>query len=342
MVPNKNKVKILIVTGIYPPEVGGPSEYAKNLKDTWSSQGYEVSVRIFSRFNFLPTGIRHLVYFCYILPAVWRADFVFALDTFSAAMPSVLATRMLGKKIILRTGGDFLWELYVERTGELVLLKDFYQTCIERFSAKERKVFKLIKFVLQNVDAVAWSTEWQRGIFMEPYSLSKQRHFIVENYYGPKIQSYPPVRKNFVAGARPLKWKNGARLRRVFEREEVRDASLELDMNTIPHGQFLEKIQHAYAVIMPTLGDISPNTILDSIRANKPFILTQETGFYDKLKDVALFVDPESEADMAGKVLYLANQTNYELQKRKVENFTFTHTWEDIGREFITIYKNIK
>ena len=45
---------------------------------------------------------------------------------FLAAAPTMLACRLMGKKYIIRTGGDLLWEWYVERTGEAILLRDFY------------------------------------------------------------------------------------------------------------------------------------------------------------------------------------------------------------------------
>ena len=127
-------MKILIATGIFPPEIGGPAEYAKNLQEIWTRQGHAVSVKIFSKFNKIPTGLRHLVYFFYILRKAVSADFIVCLDTFSAALPTVLWAVLFNKKIFLRTGGDFLWETYVERTGDLVLLKDFYNTRIERMS----------------------------------------------------------------------------------------------------------------------------------------------------------------------------------------------------------------
>src|SRR5882724_5972091 len=123
-------MRIVIATGIYPPEIGGPAQYALNLANIWQKQGHLVSVHVFSRFNFLPTGIRHFFYFCSILPDLARADFVLALDTYSSAFPTLVASSLFGKKIILRTGGDFLWESYIERTGDLVLLKDFYKTRI--------------------------------------------------------------------------------------------------------------------------------------------------------------------------------------------------------------------
>ncbi len=335
-------MRILITTGIYPPEIGGPAEYAKNLKEAWSKEGHQISVMVFSRFNFLPTGIRHLVYFFYILPAVLRVDFIFALDTFSAALPSVLAARMLGKKIILRTGGDFLWESYVERTGELVLFKNFYKTCSNNLSAKERNIFKLIKFVLKKVNAVIWSTKWQRDIFFEPYKLAEQKHFIVENYYGPKIVSKEPVGKNFVAATRKLRWKNIPTLEKVFQEKEVIDFGATLDTGIVPHDEFLDKLSRSYAVIIVSLGDISPNTILDAIRCGKPFILTRETGLYDRIKGISIFVDPQDPEDIKKQVLWLSKPQNYAAQKQKVVNFTFTHTWEDIAKEYMAVYEQIK
>ncbi len=334
-------MRILIATGIYSPEIGGPAEYAKNLKEVWSKNGHKVTVKVFSQFNFLPTGVRHLVYFCYILPAVLKADLILALDTFSAALPSVLAARMLGKKIILRTGGDFLWESYVERTGELMLLINFYKTCLDNFSTKERKVFKLIKFVLKNVDAVIWSTEWQKNIFMEPYKLTQQRHFIVENYYGPKVASQELVKKKFIAATRKLKWKNIDLVQKVFAQGEVVKSGAVLDTGVVPHDEFLDRLSSSYAVIVASLGDISPNTILDAIRSNKPFILTQENGLYNRIKDIGIFVDPKDPEDIKNKVLWLANPENYKEQKQKIERFTFTHTWEEIAGEIIGIWKKI-
>ena len=335
-------MKILIATGIYPPDIGGPAEYAKNLSEIWKKDGHEVSVKVFSQFNFLPTGIRHLVYFMSILPDVSKADFVLALDTYSCALPAIFASRIFGKKIILRTGGDFLWESYVERTGDLVLLRDFYNTRLSKLSIKEKIIFNLIKYVLRNVNAIIWSTEWQKNIFNSPYNLKRHNNFIVENYYGPKITSIEPEQKNFIAMARKLKWKQTGLLRDVFEREDVVHSGVILETNPVPHNEFLEKIRRSYAVIIASLGDISPNTILDAIRCQKPFIVTKETGLTSRIMDIAIFVDPKNIEDVAGKVLWLSDPVNYMEQKKKIESFSFMHTWEDIGREYINVYNKLK
>lgn len=334
-------IKILIVTGIYPPEIGGPAEYAKNLKEIWTAEGYKVSVKIFGQFKKITWGIRHIIFFFYILPRVARTDYIFALDAFSAGVVT-LAAKMFSKKIIFRTGGDALWELYVERTGDLVLLKDFYKKRSKDLSWKESVMFHLIKWTLQNLSAIIWSTEWQKDIFMEPYDLSRQKHFIVENYYGPKLHSEQPTEKNFLASTRKIKWKNLNLLEKVFQRGDVVASGANLDMKALPHDEFLSKISYSYAIIIVSLGDISPNTILDAIRYDKPFIVTRETGLYERIKDIAVFVDPKDQNDIAQKVIWLSNPVNYEEQQNRVKSFNFKHNWEDIAKEYITIYDSLR
>ena len=46
-----------------------------------------------------------------------------------------------------------------ERTGDLVLLKDFYQTKIRNLNFKEKIIFKLTKWALGGASTVVFSTE---------------------------------------------------------------------------------------------------------------------------------------------------------------------------------------
>lgn len=334
-------MRILIATGIYPPDIGGPAQYAVNMETEWKKLGHEVTVRTFRFERRLPSGVRHFWYLVKIAPAAFRADFIFILDTFSAALPAVFLGRLFGKKTIIRTGGDFLWEGYVERTGDLVLLRNFYETRMDKFSQKERLIFRIMKWALQHASFVVFSTEWQRKIWMKPYCILALKTAVIENYYGPKEVSYPPVEKNFLAGTRPLQWKNDQRLKEAFEKVKDKDKSLVYDNATTPFSVFMDKLAHSYAVILASLGDISPNLILDAIRHNKPFIVTQEVGFYDRIKGCALFVDPESVEDIAEKIEWLSDPVHYEEQKKKIEAFSFVHSWEEIADEFLELYKKL-
>ncbi len=339
-------MKILIATGIYPPDIGGPAQYARGVEEAWQKEGHSVKVLAFRFERKLPTGIRHLYYFFRVLFSLTGTDFVFSPDTFSAALPALLAAKLCGKKLIIRTGGDFLWEWYVERTGELVLLRNFYQTCVQKFNPKERTIFSLLRFLFRHANGVILSTAWQRDIFEKPYRLDLEKCCIVENYYAPHAQKvYADVLENnsiekvFVGGVRELKWKNMPRLKEAFARVQAKGLKVKLQWETGSRGQFLLDIQSSYAVVLASLGDVSPNTILEAIQFGKPFILTRECGLYEKLKDIGVWVDPEDVNDIAAKIEWLLDEKNYEEQSKKVAAFAFTHSYTEIAQEILDIYQ---
>lgn len=330
----KERMKILIATGIYPPALGGPAQYAYNLRLEWENMGHKVKVKTYTRIeHHLPSGIRHLYYFLKIIPAVISSDLIYALDTFSVGWPATIAAKIFGKKIVMRTGGDFLWEGYVERTADLVLLKDFYGTTQQKWSKKEKVIFKLTKWTLHNVSTIIFSTEWQRNIWMDHYELKNIETRIIENYYGEKLPSSEPKEKNFIGGTRKLKWKNLHMLKQAFE--GISEATV--DRRNYSHGEYMKRISECYATILISLGDISPNMVLESIRYNKPFIVTKENGLMERIKDIAITIDPKDMNDIKEKVIWLCKKENHDMQVQKIKNFNFTHSWRQIAEETLNV-----
>jgi glycosyltransferase involved in cell wall biosynthesis len=335
-------MKILITTGIYPPKIGGPAQYAKNLVDEFEKIGHAVTIKTYGLEDRLPTGIRHLFFFFKIIPALLTTDAVFILDTFSVGLPTVLACKIFGKKGIIRTGGDFLWEQYVEKNGKKILLRDFYDTEQINFSSKEKIIFKLTRWTLNNATKIIFSTEWQRDIFIKAYGLKIENTHIVENYYGQKESDNEWEKKEFVASTRNLIWKNLDVLNSVFTKIKVKQPEIALFAENLPYEQFIAQMRSCYAVILVSLGDISPNMILDAIRLNRPFICTKEVGIYSRVKDVGIFVDPLNEQEIENAILHLLTEEGYKEAKEKIRNFNFTHTWKEIAEEFLEISVTIK
>lgn len=341
-------MRILISTGIFPPKTSGPAQYAQNMSHFWSKMGHSVDVATYGIESMLPVGIRHIYYFMRVFPKVLRSDMVFILDTFSVGFPTVLACKLLRKKSVIRTGGDFLWESFVERTEDLVLLKDFYVKKIDQLSLKEKTIFSLTKWTINNVDLLVFSTDWQRKIFLDPYSIDINKTLVVENHYekisnnGTGIKNFDfGLPKNFVASSRPLKWKNINMLKKVFEDADLLSSGAVLDTEMMSHENFLNKISNSFAVILVSLGDISPHMILDAISLNKPFIVTEENGLMNRINDIAITVDPKDEKDIKEKIIWLLNENNYKSQIEKISRFSFIRTWEDIANEYIEIFKKI-
>lgn len=143
--------------------------------------------------------------------------------------------------------------------------------------------------------------------------------------------------KIFISGTRKLKWKNKARLYQAFEMARQIDNDLILDDRNYPYNEFVEKIRNAYAVILVSLGDISPNMILDAVRAKTPFILTTENGLKSRLSGLGVECNPENEQDITQKILWLAESKNYIEMKKKINQLNFSHSWADIAGEFLNL-----
>lgn len=335
-------MKILITTGIYPPKIGGPAQYSKNLENELRVKGHDVYVSTFSIENYLPTGIRHIYFFVKTLPRFVFSDFVISLDTYSVGFPSVFASKLLGKKIIVRTGGDFLWEHYVERTGKKIFLRNFYDTEKDNFTFKEKVIYKVTKWTLLNVSKLVFSTSWQRDIFVKAYGLNIEKTYIIENFYGDKESDIDVKNPVFIASTRNLVWKNLSVLEKVFDKIQILHPEARLYKNNVPYESLMALMANSYAVILVSLGDISPNMIMDSIRLNRPFICTKEVGIYDRIKEAGIFVDPLNEAEIEKAILEILNKDGYEKVKERVRNFDFTHSWGQIADEFLAIYGTIK
>lgn len=124
--------KILIATGIFPPDIGGPATYGMVMSDALKKQGFDVNVVVFSRTNKkLPKGLRHLVYFFKLLPMVKSSDLVLSLNLVSAGFPALIAAKIFKKKFICRMAGDYAWEMAFGK-GKTNLLIDDYQRVTKR------------------------------------------------------------------------------------------------------------------------------------------------------------------------------------------------------------------
>lgn len=335
-------MNILISTGIYPPKIGGPSEYSKNLQNALEKAQNRVKIATFGVEEYIPSGLRHLYFLIKIVPKVLWSEFVISMDTFSVALPTVFVCKVFGKKNAIRTGGDFLWEQYVERTQKKVLFRNFYDTEQNNLSLKEKMIFSLTKWVLNTTDMVIFSTEWQRDIFIKAYRLDIKKTGIIENYYGEKDEGLVTDSKEFVASTRVLVWKNLDLLSSVFAEIKHDNPGISLYTENEMYEDFMTRIKNSYAVVLVSLGDISPNMILDSIRLNKPFICTREIGIYNRIKDAGIFVDPLNKDEIKNAVVRLLNPEEYKIAQEKVRNFTFLHSWEDIALEFVRVSKELE
>lgn len=133
--------KILIATGIFPSDIGGPATYGKIIANILVEHGLNVRVITYGSGNStkekfpvsrisrsIPKGLRHLIYFLRLFFLIRRSDAVLALNAVSAGWPALIWSRIFKKKFIVRIVGDYAWEMAVAKGKTSLLIDDFQKS----------------------------------------------------------------------------------------------------------------------------------------------------------------------------------------------------------------------
>ncbi len=201
-------MKVVLATGIYPPEIGGPSTYAYELAKALREKGVAVTVVTYGvggdpRSQIPdPKQVWNVVCVSKKGGPVcrWRryskalrqhgsdADAVIAFSLVSCGVPLWLAglkrprtTRATHSgvgappKTLLRLGGDFLWERYTDRGGRRTL-REFY----EHRTAVYWFIGLLVRRLLRTFDHIVFSTRFQEEMYEQHYT-DLPPHSVIEN-----------------------------------------------------------------------------------------------------------------------------------------------------------------
>lgn len=153
-------MNIVLATGIYPPEIGGPATYVRALAAYLQSPENRVTVVTYGKEAVADTWpvktisrtggplIRYAQYVWAVFTLARHADLVYLQGPVSEGFPGAMAARLAGCPIALKVVGDYAWEAY-QRDGGTELLDAFVKRShggaigmierVERWVAKQAK-----------------------------------------------------------------------------------------------------------------------------------------------------------------------------------------------------------
>ena len=165
-------MKIVITTGIYPPDIGGPAKHVKLFQDFLVGQqshtrvityGSQKAPFVWSVSRQWPFGIRQCIYFVKCLAAALFNDAFYAQDVTSAGLPALVAAKILRRKFIVRIGGDVLWERLAEAGKTDLSMINYYAK--KRYFLDAPVLYSTTLFVLRWADAVIVPAELLRKLY---------------------------------------------------------------------------------------------------------------------------------------------------------------------------------
>lgn len=369
-------MKILIATGIFTPEIGGPATYVPLIAEQFIALGHEVVVVSYSdratyeqdkvlsypiyritRSNKLSNYWR---YFRTLFKLASQYDVIYCFDHFSAGLPAALLSRILRKPLYIRVGGDFIWERYVEK--ESVTLTQYYERGLYHQDANR---FKLINWIFEQCSGVIFTTEWQKNIFSQYYyGLANKKLFVIHNPIDDKLsiqRDENNISHDIIFAGRFINLNNIFNLIQAFVNWEqdvhklvlIGDSSLSIKVKQLvkeknyknivflgkmSRSDLIDKMTKSWLVVFPSLSDISPNNMLDCLRGKIPFVSSREIGF-DWLKNDIKTFDPQEPAEITQCFMDLDKPDNYIKYCNHLATIDYNYTYTDAAQDTLKIFK---
>lgn len=231
-------MRILITTGIFAPESGGPATYAPQLAAGLIKAGHSVTVMTFSSQKTFETDsaytfklirivrksrlLNRLIFLKALLECIKDYDLVYTLDWFAVGLPVLIATSIYSKPYIVRVGGDYIWEqMYLPSGATPVSLSEFYEKGMHK-KTEFSLAFFLVRLVLSNAKRVIFNSDTQRVLYEKHYALTSAKLLTIFNpvpeIVAPAETITPPsaLSTEFVYWGRLIVMKNISTLLKAF------------------------------------------------------------------------------------------------------------------------------
>ncbi|HEU5318708.1 MAG TPA: glycosyltransferase family 4 protein [Chloroflexota bacterium] len=188
-------MRVLVVSNLFPPDIGGPATYVPKIAGELAARGHQVSVvagappdaprDTYPGFPFpvvrvsraLPLPRRLAAALGTLLREARAADVLYVQGLAGPEMVAVLVGRLLGKPVALKIVGDNAWE-YAIRTGLTRDGIDAFQ--VASYGTKLTVVRALVRGYARLVTRLIVPSEYLKGI-VEGWGVSPRRVVVIRN-----------------------------------------------------------------------------------------------------------------------------------------------------------------
>ncbi|MEK7092663.1 MAG: glycosyltransferase family 4 protein [Patescibacteria group bacterium] len=322
-------MKILIATGIYPPDIGGPATYSKLLFDELPKKGVEVSILSFGEVRTLPKIIRHIVYFLKLLRKTCGVDIVFAQDTVSVGLPARWASKILRKSFFVRVPGDYAWEQATQRYGVTDSIDEFQN---KKYGWRAEFLRKIQKLTVNGANVVITPSMYFKQLVSKWVKNPEKISCIYNGIDLSAIPEPPGIYEpqTIISAGRLVPWKGFATLIKIMKhlpgwrlyivgdgpmKKELEDLVVQTGvrdkvffLGQIPRNELIKKIQSSEVFVLNTSFESFSFQVVEAMAAGTP-VITTNIGNLSEIIDngeSGILIVPDDEQALVSAIKHLS------------------------------------
>lgn len=317
-------MKIILATAVFPPEIGGPATYVKEvaerLRDTheitivaYASTSEKVpGTTLITVSKRRPLPLRLLKFTSVLYRAARNADVMYVQNAVAAGLPAIIVNFLTGIPVVIKFVGDEAWERATQLHQTTKQLEDFLAH--PEGSLRIRLIMQLQGWVLRHADAVTTPSAYLTEAVIRAYRVKRSRTAV--NYNAAEKTEMVPlaatvVPHQIVTTARLVAWKGIDGIIRATKKlvaafpdvrlliagdgpEEARLKKLITELKLADHVALLGRVSRAetwhlrktsQVYVLNSTYEGLPHTVLTSFAAEIPMVATNISGTNEAVYD---------------------------------------------------------
>lgn len=367
-------MRVLVATGLYPPEIGGPATYAALLEALLPKEGVTVDVVPFREVRKYPKAIRHLVYTWTVFRRSKDADLIVALDPFSVGVPARIAAFLRSKKFVVKVVGDYAWEQARQRFGYTGTIEEFQKADVDLIPTFMRWCERL---VARTASHVIVPSKYLGGIVGSWGVLNEKLSVIYNGVSIADVGEKETIRgvlhfsgKLVISVGRLVPWKGFDVVIKTFARLQKKDPELTLFIvgdgpdfekleklanergvservifaGAVDHEALMRYIKAADVFVLNTSYEGFSHLILETMAVGTPVVTTMVGGNPEIIDDgVTGYLVSPNDTDAIGKRVtkLLTDKAVYTRMVQEASKKISTYTDTRVATETATLFKKI-